>query len=151
MDLTGQDEAELREFWVLDEHDELVLENRGGVTAVGLALLLKFFRRRGRFPVGVRDLPVGAVDFLSVQLGVEASGFAAYDWSGATAEYHRREVRRHLGFRVATVSDQDRPSEWLAAESVFGERQVDRVTLALTARFWSERIELPSAGRGLLR
>jgi hypothetical protein len=39
-----------------------------------------------------------------------------YEWSGRTVEFHRSQVRRHLGFRECSVEDADKLASWLAAE-----------------------------------
>jgi hypothetical protein len=64
-----------------------------------------------------------------------------------TAEYHRAQVRRHLGFRECTAEDAGKLTVWLAAGACQAERQADRVREELLARCRTERIEPPSAGR----
>jgi hypothetical protein len=41
---------ELVEHWTLDVEDRTLLDNKTGATRLGFAVLLKFFRREGRFP-----------------------------------------------------------------------------------------------------
>lgn len=50
---------ELVEHWTLDVEDRTLLGNKTGATRLGFAILLKFFRREGRFPQREHQL-VGA-------------------------------------------------------------------------------------------
>ena len=58
-------------------------------------------------PRGRSDLHDGVIDFVARQVGVDGSEVVSYEWSGRTIEYHRAQIRAHLGFRVATVADQE--------------------------------------------
>jgi hypothetical protein len=88
------------------------------------------------------------VGFVAVQLGLDPVVFGEYDWSGRTIRYHREQIREHLGFRLVTVEDEGRLTEWLTVQVAVAERRSDRVIAALIARFAEERIELPTPGRG---
>jgi len=150
MEQVPVDLGELVEFWTLLDEDRELLVGKRGVPALGFALLLKFYSRHGRFPRGRSDLADGAVRFVADQIGLPASDLGFYEWSGSTIEYHRSQIRNHLGFRVATVADQDDLTVWLAEHVAHAERRPDRVREALLARFRAQRIEPPTAGR-LLR
>lgn len=82
--------------------------DKRGATALGCAVLLKYYSQYGRFPRDRADLSEQVVGFVARQVGVAASALASYERSGRTEEYHRAEVREHLGFRLATVADQER-------------------------------------------
>jgi len=138
---------ELVEHWtLLDDERELVAGKRGP-TRLGFALLLKFYARAGRFPRGRGELDDEAVAFVARQVGVPASDFGFYEWAGSTIEYHRSQVRRHLGFRECSAEDAGKLTGWLAANVCQAERRADRVREELLARCRAERIEPPSAGR----
>lgn len=108
VDLFEDDVDQLVEFWtVLDEDRPLIAGKRAG-TALGFVLLLKFYSRYGQFPRSAADLPGSAVAYVARQIGADDADLAAYEWSGSTIEYHRTQIRAHLGFRLATVADQDR-------------------------------------------
>jgi len=64
-------------------------------------LIVKFCTRHGRFPAGRSELPDEAVAFVAKQVRVPASDLGFYEWSGRTAEYHRNQVREHLGLPVS--------------------------------------------------
>lgn len=147
MEMSEDDADELVEFWTLLDEDRRLLVGKRGASALGCALLLKHYSRHGRFPRSRADLPAPVVEFVARQVGVEAGALVAYEWSGRTAEYHRAEVREHLGFRMAAVADQDRLTSWLAANVAHAERRADRVRDELLAQFRRERIEAPTSGR----
>lgn len=51
------DADELVEFWTLLDEDRGLLAGKRGATALGCALLLKYYSRHGRFPRTREDLP----------------------------------------------------------------------------------------------
>lgn len=114
---------------------------------LGFALLLKFYSRHGRFPRGRSDLADGAIRFVADQIGLPASDLGFYEWSGSTIEYHRSQIRNHLGFRVATVADQDHLTVWLAEHIANAERRPDRVREAL----WPGSVRSGSSLRDIYR
>lgn len=118
---------ELVEHWtVLDDERELLAGKRGG-TRLGFALLLKRYTRFGRFARGPDEFPDEAVEFVARQVQVPAGEFASYGFSGSTVEYHRAQIREHLGFRVCSVQDAEKLTAWLAANVAHAERDPDRV------------------------
>jgi len=126
-----------------------LLAGKRGAAALGCALLLKFYSRLGSFPRSRAELPETVIGFVARQVGVEAAVLGSYEWWGRTVEYHRAEIREHLGFRVATVADQQRLTSWLASRVAHAERREDRVREELLAQFCAERIEAPTPGRVL--
>src|SRR5664280_3048473 len=70
-----------------------------------------------------------------------------YEWSGSTIEYHRAQVRDHLGYRVATVADRERLTVWLSEAVAHAERRPEGVREELLAEFRRLRIEPPTPGR----
>jgi hypothetical protein len=47
------------------------------------------------------------VDYVAGQVKVDPVLFAEYRWSGSTIEYHRKQVRKVLGFREPTRADEE--------------------------------------------
>jgi len=138
---------ELVEHWtVLEDEQQLVAGNRGA-TRLGFALLLKFYTRSGRFPRGRSELPQEAVNFVALQMKVPAGDLGFYEWSGSTIEYHRAQIRQHLGYRECGVTDAERLTAWLAEHVTQAERRPDRVREELLARCRVERVEPPAEGR----
>lgn len=147
MELTADDPDELIDFWTLLDEDRELLAGKRGAPALGFALLLKHYSRHGRFPRSRSELSDGVIVFVAGQLSVDASDLGFYEWSGSTIEYHRAQIRDHLGYRLATVADQDRLTVWLTESVAHAERRVDRVREELLAEFRRERVEPPTSGR----
>ncbi|MDH2388395.1 DUF4158 domain-containing protein [Streptomyces sp. HNM0663] len=138
---------ELVEHWtVLDDELELVAGKRGA-TRLGFALLLKHYTQHGRFPRGRAALPDEVVAFVSRQMKVSAAEFDSYQWTGSTIEYHRAQIREHLGFRVCSVQDAEKLTAWLAANVAHAERNADRVREELLKHCREEFIESPAPDR----
>jgi hypothetical protein len=55
-------------------------------------------------------LPGEVVEFVALQ--VPAADLAAYEWTGRTIEYHRAQIRKHLGFRECSVDDAENLTDW---------------------------------------
>jgi TnpA family transposase len=138
---------ELVERWTLLADEQELVAGKRGATRLGFALLLKFYSYQGRFPRGRAELDAAAVEYVARQVKVEPSELGFYDWSGRTAEYHRAQIRRHLGFRECSVADAEKLTAWLALSVCQDERQHDRVRDELLAHCRAERVEPPAAGR----
>lgn len=138
---------ELVEHWtVLDNETELVAGKRGP-TRLGFALLLKYYTRHGRFPHGRAEFPDEVVGYVARQMKVPAADLGFYEWSGRTIEYHRAQIRQHLGFRVCGVADAEKLTAWLATHVAHAERHPDRVREELLKHCRAERIEPPAPDR----
>ena len=92
-------------------------------------------------------MPDEAVEFVARQVGVPPAELGFYEWSGSTIEYHRAQIRAHLGFRECSVSDADKVAAWLASTVCERERRLELVRAALLAHCRQERIESPTPGR----
>jgi Domain of unknown function (DUF4158) len=114
---------ELVEHWTLLDDERELIAGKRGPTRLGCALLLKFYTRAGRFPRGRGELPGEAVEFVARQVGVEPADLGLYEWSGRTIEYHRAQIRGHLGFRECTVADAEQLTQWLAGSVCEAERR----------------------------
>ncbi|MEU0742232.1 DUF4158 domain-containing protein [Streptomyces sp. NPDC006134] len=134
------------EHWTLLEDERALVSGKRGTTRLGFAVLLKFYTQYGRFPRGRFELPGEAVEFVARQLQVPASELDAYEWSGRTVEYHRAQIRGHLGFRECSVADADKPAAWLAEHVACKERRPEQVRVELPARCRTECIEPPTLG-----
>jgi hypothetical protein len=138
---------ELVDHWTLLKDERELIAGKRGPTRLGFAVMLKFYARAGRFPRGRAELDDNAVAFVARQVGVPASDLGFYEWSGSTIEYHRGQIRRHLGSRECTAEDAGKLTAWLAASVCQAERRGDRVREELLARCRAGHIEPPSAGR----
>ncbi|MFF4763370.1 DUF4158 domain-containing protein [Streptomyces sp. NPDC001292] len=144
---TPLDLAELVEHWTLLRDEHGLVSGKRGATRLGSAVLLKFYTQYGRFPRGRFELPGEAVEFVARQVQVPASELDAYEWSGRTIEYHRAQIRGHLGFRECSVADADKLTAWLAEHVACKERRPEQVRVELLARCRAECIEPPTPGR----
>ena len=84
---------ELVEYWTLDVEDRTLLDNKTGATRLGFAVLLKFFRREGRFPQHKNEVLGIVITFLATQVSVAPEAYLQYAWQGRTIEYHRADPR----------------------------------------------------------
>ncbi|MBL1119601.1 DUF4158 domain-containing protein [Streptomyces sp. 110] len=138
---------ELVEHWtVLDDETDVIAGKRGG-TRLGFAPLLKHYTRHGRFPRGRGDISDEAVAFVARQRGIPAAEFDSYQWAGSTIEYHRAQIREHLGFRTCSVADAEKLTAWLAANVAHAERHAGQVREELLKHCREEAIEPPSPDR----
>ena len=95
--------AELVEHWTVLGDEEDLVSGKRGATRLGFALILKFYTLHGRFPRGRAEFPREVVGHVARQVGVAAEQFAGYAWSGSTFDYHKKQIRDHLGFRECSV------------------------------------------------
>lgn len=83
---------------------------------LGFAVLLAFFRDRGRFPRTAGEIDPSVVEELARQLAVAAPPGFAPILAGRTAERHRAEIRALAGFREASVADAALLEGWLRGQ-----------------------------------
>jgi len=138
---------ELIEHWTLDVEDRILLDNKTGATRLDFAVLLKFFRREGRFPQHKHEVPGIVITFLATQVGVDASAYMQYAWQGRTIEYHRAQIREALGFRESTVADAEQMQQWLVTSVLPQEHQDERLREQVYAWFRRMHLEAPTPDR----
>jgi len=130
--------------WLLtaDERELVMTKNRANW--LDFAILLTFFRERGRFPRDESEVGVEGVAALSRQLDVPSEAVL----NGRTAERLRAEIRVRFGFREATVADADVLTNWLR-DYVAGEvgGNIDPMIERLEARCRELAIEPPTPDR----
>ena len=122
--------------------------SKRGETRLGFAILLSFFRDRGRFPRQESEVDPQGIATLSRQLNVPTPMDGEAFLVGRTAERIRSEIRVRFGFREATVADADALSEWLrdhVAAEAGGE--IEAMAARLEARCRELSIEPPTAER----
>ncbi|MFI5987745.1 DUF4158 domain-containing protein [Streptomyces sp. NPDC051555] len=144
---TPLDLDELVEHWTLLKDEQVLVSGKRGATRLGFAVLLKFYTQHGRFPRGRAELRSEAVEFVARQVQVHASELGFYEWTGRTVEYHRAQIRGHLGFRECSVADAEKLTAYLAEHVAHKERRPEQVRVELLARCRVESIEPPTPGR----
>ena len=134
--------------WILApaERDLVMTKNRAN--RLGFAILLTFFRERGRFPRDESEVEAQEVLALSKQLDVPMPVDGEAFLTGRTAERLRAEIRVRFGFREATVADADTLTVWLR-DHVAGEvgGEIEPMIERLEARCRELAIEPPTADR----
>jgi hypothetical protein len=138
---------ELVEHWTIVPGEWSLIEHKYGATRLGFAVLLKFFQYAGYFPRAPQDVPRMAIDHLAQQVGVPADAWAQYAWYGRTIEYHRAQIRQHLGFREATVADGEMLVTWLCEQILPTTRRTDHLKEAVAQRCRDLRIKPPTSER----
>ena len=93
------------------ERELVMTKNRAN--RLGFAILLTFFRERGRFPRDENEVEAQGIAALSKQLDAPTPIDGEAFLTGRTAERLRAEIRVHFGFREATVADADMLTIWL--------------------------------------
>ena len=134
--------------WILAPGDHALVMSKRGRTRLGFAILLAFFRDRGRFPRHESEVDPQGIATLSQQVNVRAPVDGEAFLVGRTAERMRSEIRVRFGFREATVADADALNEWLrdhAAAEAGGE--IEAMVERLEARCRELAIEPPTVER----
>ena len=78
-------------------------DDQNRANRLGFAILLTFFRDRGRFPRDETEVEVQGIAALAKQLDAPAPLDGEAFLTGRTAERLRGEIRVRFGFREATV------------------------------------------------
>jgi len=99
--------------WVLATAERDLVLKRNRSNWLGFAILLTFFRERGRFPRNEAEVDAQGITALSTQLGVAMPVDDGMFLTGRTTERLRAEIRGRFGFREATVADAEILTAWL--------------------------------------
>lgn len=105
--------ASTEDQWVLAPAERELVTTKIRTNRLGFAILLTFFRERGRFPRDEAEIEAQGVVALSKQLDVPTPVDGAAFLTGRTAERLRAEIRVRFGYREATVADADALTTWL--------------------------------------
>jgi len=134
--------------WTLTPDDQALVMNKHRANRLGFAILLTFFRDRGRFPRHESEVEPQGIAALSRQLNVPPPVDGEAFLTGRTAERLRAEIRFRFGFREATVADADMLTAWLR-DHVAGEvgGEIEPMIERLEARCRELAIEPPTADR----
>ncbi|UCF91238.1 MAG: Tn3 family transposase [Desulfobacterales bacterium] len=135
---------DLAASWLVLPEDQKLIGKKQGVTRLGFALMLKFFQFKGRFPSGSHSIPMEAVQFVAQQVRIDPGTWKDYPWQGRSWERHRASIRKHLGFREATISDAEALQAWLVAEILEVETRMDRLKETVLERCRKLLIEPPA-------
>ena len=137
---------ELVEYWTLDVEDRTLLDNKTGATRLGFAVLLKFFRREGRFPQHKNEVPGIVITFLVTQVGVDVLPTCNMHGRDAPSNTIVRKCQA-LGFRESSVTDAEQMQQWLLTEVLPQEHQDQRLREQAYAWFRRMHLEAPTPDR----
>lgn len=111
-DFSSDDLCELN-----DKELEVVLKSkRKGRHKLALAILIKYFQVKGRFPSQKELISPDLVESLANQLETSVEDFIDYDWSGRTNKRLRNQVRELFSFRGARSEDIAPFKKWIEEE-----------------------------------
>jgi TnpA family transposase len=136
--------------WDLTSADRLLVEAKRWGSRLRFAVMLLFFRARGRFPRTTGEISEDVMKGLARTLGVPApDGTESLlpSTSDRTLERQRAEIRALLGFREATVADAEELGAWLRDHAVAETRDHGRLIVHLEERCRAGRIEPPTPDR----
>ena len=140
----------LDDVWQLTPADRLLVQAKRWGNRLRFAIMLLFYRARGRFPRAAAEVDKDAVAELARALGVPTPGDTAAllpSSDDRTLERQRAEIRALLGFREATVADAEDLGAWLRDHAASRTRDIARLIAEAEARCRALRIEPPAPDR----
>ncbi len=130
----------------LSAEDRAWLSGHSAAVQLGRAVLLACMHYEGRFPNQAHDVSVVVVEYLAQQLGLAASEFAQYDWSGRRGQMDREAIRKRLGFRIIRREDYADLARWLSDNQLLHEtHEMGDLRNALLDHLRGQGLEPPSA------
>jgi hypothetical protein len=112
------DAARAEDHWHLTPEEQRLVEAKRRASRLGFAVLLVFFRERGRFPHDATEVDTQAIRALSEQLDpplpIDDEAFL----SDRTTERLRAEIRSRFGFRETTIADAENLTSWLCDQVI---------------------------------
>jgi hypothetical protein len=127
--------------------DRALVMTKHHANRLAFAVLLAFFRDRGRFPGATSDINRTIVEEIARQLVIEMPADFSLDLPGRTAERHRAEIRAWLGFREATVAAAELLEAWLRDRVPAVGAVPDQLAALLETRCRELSIEAPTPDR----
>src|SRR5271166_1717344 len=104
-----------RNLWHLTPADHALVAAKSRTNRLRFAVMLLFFRDRGRFPRDAGEISAAAVTALASVLGAPMPPEPlAFDSGDRTLERQRAEIRGLFGFREATLGTQRRSESGFA-------------------------------------
>jgi len=107
------DSERIDDRWLLTPAERALVMTKRRASRLGFAVLLTFFRERGRFPRDSSEIEAQGIAALSRQLDIPAPTANDVFLTGRTAERLRAEIRARFGFREAKVADAEQLLIWL--------------------------------------
>ena len=143
MKMTWTTEELVQHFTIQADEQEFIGSNAPH-NQLGKAVLLKYFQYEARFPITPNDVPQPIVEFLAQQLYLTSGDFDQYQWEGTRMREHRQAIRTWLGFRQASVDDQEVIQEWLCSEVLPDEHRPQHLQQAVYRQLREQQLEPPT-------
>ncbi len=142
------DNSSEKDQWILTPAERSLVMSKNRANRLGFAILLTFFRERGRFPRDESEIETQGIALLSQQLEVPIPIDGEVILTGRTAERLRAEIRVRFGFREATIADAEILTTWLR-DHVAGEvaGDIESMIARLEAHCRELSIEPPTPDR----
>lgn len=141
------DDGNTAEALTLTPADQALVMTKNSANRLGFAVLLLFYRTRGRFPKEPTEIDGETVARVARQLGAELDDPDRYDTTSRTWKRHRAEIRAWLGYRAATVPDAELFEAWLRDQMPAVGAVPDQLAALLVTRCRELAIELPAPDR----
>ena len=109
-----------------------------------MAVLLKYFQLRARFPDSPQEIPNPIISYIARQLKIPETAYSEYNWQGRSISNHRASIRKLFGFAPATIADGEEMVNWLKAEIIPKEQRIEPITELVYQRFRELQIEPPT-------
>jgi TnpA family transposase len=135
---------EIIEHFTLSPADVAFLGSNDPHNQLGKALLLKFFQQEYRFPENISEIPQAIIEYAAQQLDLPYQVIERYEWGGTRMREHRVEIRELMGFRAATLADQETWRTWLMTEVLPDEYRPSHLAQRLYQHLRREHIEPPT-------
>jgi Domain of unknown function (DUF4158) len=127
--------------------EQALVMTKNSANRLGFAVLLLFYRTRGRFPKVPTEIDDGTVARVARQLGAELDAPDRYDTTSRTWKRHRADIRAWLGYREATVADAELLEAWLRDQMPAVGAVPDQLAALLATRCRELSIESPAPDR----
>jgi hypothetical protein len=131
----------------LTESDCALIQTKHHANRLSFAVLLAFFRERGRFPRRSTEIDRTLVNDIIAELQLPTPDDFKFALSGRSNERHRAEIRDLLGFREATVADGEALAEWLQHQTAGAGANAEHLAQQLEGRCRELFLEPPAPDR----
>lgn len=135
---------ELIENWTLIPSELQLVKKKVGGNQIGFALLLKYFQLMARFPDRPNEIPDNIISYIANQLNISVKSYSDYNWFGRTASIYRVEIRTLFNFKIATVEDSEKISDWLITEIIPQEQKIESIREIIYQKFRELQLEPPT-------
>ncbi|WP_069791309.1 Tn3 family transposase (plasmid) [Cyanobacterium sp. IPPAS B-1200] len=135
---------ELIENWTLIPAESELVNQKREVNKIGFAVFLKYFQLMARFPDDSSDIPIQIISYIANQLNIPAETYSKYNWQGRSAKAYRVEIRTLFNFKIATVEDSEKISNWLIRETIPKEQKIESIREITYQKFKDLQLEPPT-------